>query len=120
MSDTGQKLPDITWGLDAAWMSEGNIRRGVNFAGKELIDLIRISFQTTSAVGDDLELSSAQKTALNERIRLVKLSGTVNVNLNSDQEAGVDAWYHTNNSESNAATFAARWVNLIAATKKYV
>ena len=119
MSDIGQKLPDITWGLDAAWRSEGNIRRGVNFAGKELIDLVRISFQTTAAVGDDLELSAAQKTALNDRIRLAKLSGSVNVNLNSDQEAGVDTWYHNSNSASDPATYAARWVNLIAATKKY-
>ena len=120
ISDTGKKLPDISWGLDAAWRNEGNIRRGVNFAGKEMIDLVRISYQTTAPVNDDLELSADQKTALNERIRLVKLSGTLNVNLNSDQEAGVDTWYHDNNSARNPATSAARWVNLIAATKKYV
>ncbi|MCR5179727.1 MAG: RICIN domain-containing protein [Bacteroidaceae bacterium] len=119
MDDPGVKLPDITWGLDAAWISEGNVRRGVNFAGEDLIEIIRLSFQTNSAVGDDLQLSSAQQTTLNERIRIARYAPKATVNLNSDQEAGVDEWYHTSTSAWQPGTFAPRWVNLIAATKAY-
>ena len=116
MSDTGTKLPDIVWGLDCAWISEGNIRRGVNFAGADLIDIIRLSFQTTDAVGEDLQLSDSQKKALDERIRLAKLAGDITVNINSDQEAGVITHYQNTNTKTNSE----RWYRLIKATKNYI
>ena len=115
IDDEGTKLPDITWGLDAAWISEGNVRRGVNFAGADMIGIMRLSFQTSAAVTDG-ELTSAQKTTLNERIRLAGFAPKATINLNSDQEAGVDSWYIS----SNTATQAEHWSALIAATKKYV
>lgn len=115
ITDEGKKLPDITWGLDAAWMSEGNVRRGVNFAGADLIEIMRLSFQTTDAVTDGT-LTARQKTALNERIRLARFAPKAAINLNSDQEAGVDTWYQSKTS----ATQAERWSALIAATKAYV
>lgn len=120
ISDEGKKLPDIIWGLDLAWISEGNVRRGVNFAGEDMIEIMRLSFQTNAVVGEDLQLSSEQKRTLDTRINLAKQwAPKATVNLNSDQEAGVDTWYHNSNSASQAKTYAARWVNLIAATKLY-
>lgn len=120
ISDAGQKLPDITWGLDLAWISEGNIQRGVNFAGAGLIDIVRLSFQTTDPVTDGT-LSTAQKNTLNTRINLVKKHAPkAGINLNSDQEAGVDEWYHVYRSERQVSTFAPRWAALIAATRSYV
>ncbi len=116
ISDPGTKLPDITWGLDCAWISEGNIRRGVNFAGEDLIDIIRLSFQTTDAVGEDLQLSASQKATLDTRIRLAKMAGKVTVNINSDQEAGVIDHYQN----TSLATNATRWYLLIKATKNYI
>lgn len=120
IDDPGTKLPDIVWGLDQACISEGNLRRGVNFAGADLIDIVRLSFQTTDAVGEDLQLSSSQKQTLDDRIRIAKMAGAITVNLNSDQEAGVIDHYHTSSSASQVATFARRWYLLIKATKKYV
>lgn len=120
IEDPGAKLPDIVWGLDCAWISEGNIRRGVNFAGEELIDIIRLSFQTTDAVGEDLQLSARQKQALNTRIALAKLAGAVTVNINSDQGAGVISHYHNASSASQVDTYARRWYLLIKATKNYI
>ncbi|MBR1801156.1 MAG: RICIN domain-containing protein [Bacteroidaceae bacterium] len=121
VEDRGTKLPDISWGLDLAWISEGNLQRGVNFAGVDMIDIVRLSFQTTYAVGDDLELSAAQKKVLDQRIGYVKKHApNALINLNSDQEAGVIDWYHVYGSGSQVSTFAPRWAALIAATKKYV
>lgn len=119
IDDPGTKLPDITWGLDLAWIDEGNIHRGVNFAGAELFGIVRLSFQTTAAVQNG-ELNSSQKSTLNTRINLAKkyLPG-VGINLNSDQEAGIDEWYHVYGSDKQVNTFAPRWAALIAATKAY-
>jgi len=119
IEDKGTKLPDITWGLDLAWISEGNLARGVNYAGKELIDIVRLSFQTTAAV-ENGQLSSAQKAALDTRIGYVKKwAPNAGINLNSDQEAGVIDWYHSN-VQNPVAVFPPRWAALIAASKDYV
>ena len=40
IEDTGTKLPDIVWGLDQAWISEGNMRRGLNFAGQDMMKAV--------------------------------------------------------------------------------
>jgi hypothetical protein len=48
-TDEGVATP-IEWGLDLAWLSEENIRRGVNFAGRDLIDIVRTSYTATESV----------------------------------------------------------------------
>lgn len=121
ITDPGTKLPDITWGLDLAWLSEGNVQRGVNFAGKELIDIVRLSFQTTNTEALDGQLTSSQKNVLNQRINIVKKHAPqATINLNSDQMEGtleqVTQWYRSTSS----ATQAQRWCELIALTKRYV
>ena len=121
ISDEGTKLPDITWGLDLAWRSEGNVQRGVNFAGKELIDIVRLSFQTINTEALNGSLTKAQKDTLNLRINIVKKHvPNATINLNSDQQNGqidiVTNWYRS----SNSATQATRWAELIALSKRYV
>ena len=112
IADPGEKLPDIQWGLDLAWISESNLRRGVQFAGQDLIDIVRLSFQTTNSV-ESGSLSSSQIQTLNRRIRYVKKwAPNAGINLNSDQEAGVDNWYNSNRGT--------RWAQLIKLTKLYV
>ena len=120
IDDPGTKLPDIVWGLDQAWISDGNMYRGVNFAGADMIDVVRLSFQTTDAVGEDLQLSSSQKKDLDTRIASAKRAGVFTVNINSDQGAGVISHYHTSSSASQVDTYARRWYLLIKATKKYI
>ena len=121
ISDEGTKLPDITWGLDLAWLSEGNVQRGVNFAGKDLIDIVRLSFQTTNTEALNGVLTKDQKTTLDKRINIVKKHApNATINLNSDQMEGtleqVTNWYRS----SSSATQATRWCELIALTKRYV
>ena len=118
IEDKGTKLPDIIWGLDLAWISEGNLARGANYAG-DLIDIVRLSFQTTYAV-ENGQLSAAQKAKLDERIGYVKKwTPNAGINLNSDQEAGVIDWYHSSVADP-VAVFPPRWAALIAASKDYV
>lgn len=117
ISDEGQKLPDITWGLDQAWISEGNMRRGLNFAGQDLIDIVRLSFQPSQSM-EEGTFSADQKRALDERIRIAKYAKHATINLNSDPQDGkaVDSWYRTNNATTNGK----HWATLIALTKQYV
>lgn len=112
IADAGEKLPDIRWGLDLAWISESNLRRGVQFAGQDMIDIVRLSFQTTHSVADGA-LSDDQKSVLNRRIGYVKKwAPNAAINLNSDQEAGVDSWYNSSRGT--------RWAQLIKLTKQHV
>ena len=52
----GLKFP-IRWGLDVAWDSEQNVRKGINHIGKENISIMRSSFQTTYPLVDDKQLT---------------------------------------------------------------
>lgn len=117
IEDTGTKLPDIVWGLDQAWISEGNMRRGLNFAGQEMIKIVRLSFQPSHSV-EGGQLSDAQKNALDERIRIAKFARFAKINLNSDPQDGkaVNSWYKTSNANTNGP----RWAQLIGLTKQYV
>ena len=47
--DEGVATP-IEWGLDLAWLDENNIRRGVAYVGKDMIDVIRTPFRPTESV----------------------------------------------------------------------
>ena len=117
IDDPGKKLPDITWGFDLAWLSEDNVRRGTLYTGADMVGIMRLSFQTTDPVGDDLQLTSAQKKTLNERINIAKkYAPKAGVNLNSDQEAGVDDSY----VGSGTTTIPQNWYRLIKATRNYV
>ena len=87
IEDKGTKLPDIIWGLDQAWIDEGNMRRGLNFAGIDMIDIVRLSFQPSHSV-EGGALSSEQKKALDERIRIAKYARFATINLNCDPQEG--------------------------------
>lgn len=96
-SAQGIKLP-ILWGLDTAWPSEENIRRGVRFIGAENIGIARISFQpwdflTAPTLTERLEAN------LKERLRLVSLIGgpdRINLVLNNDAPGDVydERYFH--------------------------
>lgn len=100
----------VEWGLDTAWDSEDNVRRGTAFIGKENMKTGRISFQPSDLVGADGELSAAQKEALDSRIKHIKLSGTTAVTVNCDHEALNSTNYYGKPEE---------WYKVIKATVKY-
>ncbi len=107
--DSGVKKP-IIWGLDLAWLSESNIRRGIAFMGADRVDVVRASFQPTHPLVNG-ELQFAQTRDLDTRLNLINLTGqTTQVALNCDHPS-VDPWYLGN---------AANWAALIDATTKRV
>src|SRR5665811_908678 len=71
VSDTGVYKP-ITWGLDLAWLSESNIRRGIAFMGADRVDVIRASFQPTLPLVNG-DIQGTQITDLNTRLGLIDL-----------------------------------------------
>ncbi len=109
LSDPGVSKP-IIWGLDLAWLSESNIRRGIAFMGADKVDVVRASFQPTYPLING-DLQTAQITDLNTRLTLIDLTGpTTKVALNCDHP-NVDAWYIGN---------AVNWATLIDATTRRV
>lgn len=109
ITDAGVAKP-ITWGLDLAWLSEANIRRGIAFMGADRVDVVRASFQPTYPLVNG-DLQTAQITDLNTRLNLIDLTGTkTKVILNCDHPS-VDASYIGN---------AVNWAALMDATAKRV
>lgn len=105
LQDEGEYLP-IEWGLDTAWPDEANIKRGVAFLGKDLIDVVRVSFQPTWPLTDG-ELHQYQKDSIDLRLQLVDLTGDdTKLTLNCDHPR-VDSWFVGN---------AERWAQLIDLT----
>ena len=105
----GQKLP-ITWGMDAAWISQENVRRGIAFIGKENIANLRVSFQPTQPLVGDTALASAQRNDLNRRISIARLVGKPDLIVNSDPADGkVNTYFTSASGRANAA----HWARLI-------
>lgn len=114
-SDEGIRLP-IRWGLDVAWVSEQNIRKGINHIGRDDITIARSSFQTTRPLTDDVALTSGQIDTLRIRTNLINLiNNYVDIVLNEDQEAGIDEYYVKKGKADNN-----HWLNLITASVKWI
>ena len=113
--DEGIETP-IEWGLDLAWLSEGNIHRGVNFAGKDLIDIVRTSYRSTESV-EEGALSEDQVSYIRQRAVIIKkfLNKDVALNINHDHP-DVNEWY--NAGSAGAQGRGQRWAKLIDLTIK--
>ena len=109
VSDSGVYKP-ITWGLDLAWLSESNIRRGIAFMGVECVDVVRSSFMPTDTIANN-KLSGTALTNTNLRLNIIDkwLLPETKVALNSDHP-NVNSWYFGN---------AARWSQMIDVTARY-
>lgn len=131
-NDEGVKTP-VLWGLDTAWPDEGNILRGTSFIGKEQLGVGRVSFQPSDLIGDEGQLSEEQKKALDERLRLMALTGVKDIALNSDHEVlcdneeknfeSTEAWEEWKKKaaqhRSNYVGKPAEWIKLFKATTDY-
>lgn len=113
--DKGIKTP-IEWGFDLAWLSEDNVRRGIAFSGKDIVDIMRLSFQPTHSVENGF--SEEQKKAMDKRISIVKTycKDGVTYNMNCDH-ASLDEWY--NDGCKTSTERAAHWAQLIDMTADY-
>ena len=106
LSQTGVRYSP-TWGIDQAWISEQNARKGINHMGKENIGIGRSCFRTNMALTNDSVLASAEISKLRERNRWLNLvSDTLPVVLTADQEGGTSDYYVVNRS-CNAPHWAA-------------
>lgn len=116
---TGVRLP-MRWGLDVAWLNEQNMRKGVNFIGKENLSIARSSFQMNTQLVGDTALTDSQKKMLDERTRVINIMGTTcDIVLNSDQGDGsttyILPWYASGHRANTA-----RWARLIEASTAYM
>lgn len=108
-TDAGVSKP-INWGLDLAWLSEGNLRRGIAFMGNANVSVVRASFQPTLPLLNG-DLQTSQLNDLNTRLNLIDLVGShAKVALNCDHPS-VDASYLGN---------AVNWASLIDVTTRRV
>ena len=121
----GVKTP-VIWGLDTAWPSEDNVRRGTNHIGKEHLGVGRVSFQPSDLIGEDGQLSNEQKRRLDERLRYIAISGVKDIALNSDHEVLCDGDDDTEEWKKKAAQHRknyvgkpAEWIKLFKATVNY-
>ena len=86
-----------TWGIDEAWISEQNVRKGINHMGKENIGIGRSCFRTNKPLINDSALASAEISKMRERNRWLNLvSDTLPVVLTADQEGGTSEYYVVN------------------------
>jgi hypothetical protein len=109
ISGTGISKP-ITWGLDLAWLSEANIRRGIAFMGVDQVDVVRLSFTPTSPLVNG-DLQTSELATLNQRLSIVDLLGANTVVVLNDDNPTVDASFKGN---------ATNWAQLIDVTTRRV
>ncbi len=111
VTEEGESLP-IIWGLDLAWLSEANIRRGVAFMGSDIVDVVRSSFMPTNPIVNGA-LTGDALTNTNLRISIINewLDEHTQVVLNSDHPS-IGADFDPSNANQ-----AANWAELIDITR---
>ncbi|VBB48367.1 conserved hypothetical protein [uncultured Paludibacter sp.] len=109
LSDSGVSKP-ITWGLDLAWLSETNIRRGIAYMGLDKIDIVRSSFTPTDSLIDG-DLKTAELNTLNARLKIMDLLDSHTVVMLNDDNPTVSSWYKGN---------AQHWAQLMDVTTRRV
>lgn len=99
----------IIWGLDLAWRSEENVRRGIAFMGADRVDVIRSSFVPTDPLVNGQLRGDALAWTI-ERLNIIDtlLGSNTQVVLNSDHPS-IDPSFSGN---------AAAWAELIDITTR--
>ncbi len=110
--EAGESKAIPNWGLDTAWYSEENVRRGAIFMGADRVDVVRISFTPTAALVNG-DLQSDEIAILNNRLAWVDrwANASTTVCINEDSPT-VDSWFKYSNGTINPT----RWGELISVT----
>ncbi len=109
--DAGVSKAITEWGLDTAWPSYDNVRRGVIYMGADQVDLVRVTFPLNAPVVNGT-LTAAQLNDVAYRVSLANLAGANKpLAMTADTGAGVDAWF-----KSGSEVVPSRWVEAMAAT----
>jgi len=109
VSDSGVSKP-VTFGLDLAWLSEDNIRRGIFFMGIDRVRIVRASFTPTDSLVNG-DLKAAELATLNQRLKIIDLLGPKTVVMLNDDNPTVAGWYKGK---------AANWAALMDVTTRRV
>ena len=114
----------VFWGMDTAWNSEGNVRRGVNHIGVENFSTGRLSFQPTYKLIEKsdgtYDLTSEQKKMLQSRITNLKLTGVTEANINCDNAAAFEELSDGTTGYENYGRDAQAWYRLIKLSVQYI
>ena len=98
LSQTGHRF-NPTWGLDQAWISEQNLRKGVNHMGKENVGIGRSAFRFTMPLTNDSILASKIISVLRERTNIFDIvDKSLPIVFTADQEAGTCDYFVVNKS----------------------
>ena len=109
--DAGVGKAITDWGLDTAWPSYDNMRRGVIYMGADQVDLVRVTFPINAEVAGG-QLTTAQLNDVAYRVSLANLAGANKpLAMTADTGAGVDAWF-----KNGSEVIPGRWVEAMAAT----
>lgn len=110
----GISKPVSNWGLDTAWYSENNVRRGAVFMGTGQVDVVRISFTTTNALVAG-QLGASQLFYLTNRLTWVDRWANPATTVCINEDSGtIDPWYY-DGSVVNSTNWAA---NIVAHAKR--
>ena len=112
-ADAGVSKAITEWGLDTAWPSYDNMRRGVIYMGADQVDLVRVTFPMNAPVVNG-QLTSAQLNDVAYRVGLANLAGANKpLAMTADTGAGVDPWF-----KNGSEVIPARWVETMAAAAR--
>jgi hypothetical protein len=110
VSDMGVHKP-IIFGLDLAWLDGNNVRRGIEFMGKERVKIIRSSFMPTDPLVGDTALQGEALIGINKRLDIIAnyMGPGTNIMLNNDNPT-VHADFYQN---------PVNWTKLMKITSQY-
>lgn len=88
-----------TWGLDQAWISEQNLRKGINHMGKDNVGIGRSAYRFTKALINDSSLAGDIISVMQQRAKIFDIVGkTLPIVFTADQEAGTNDYFVVNKS----------------------
>ena len=96
LSQTGHRF-NPTWGLDQAWISEQNLRKGVNHMGKENVGIGRSAYRFTKPLVNDSALASDIINVIKQRAGIFDIvNKSLPIVFTADQEAGTCDYFVVN------------------------
>jgi hypothetical protein len=109
----GEKKAITHWGLDTAWPNPDNMRRGLEYMGKDQVDVIRVAFPTDQALVNG-DLPPEKKAELDKRIAIAKMAGDKPWTMLPDTERGSHAWF-----KNGKDIIPERWVQAMTAAQRH-
>lgn len=111
--DPGQKIPLTRWGLDTAWESSDNMRRGIAYMGEENVKMVRVTFMTEYSV-ESGDLTAEAKGQVDLRRNLAQMAGDPELTLVQHGGEQVNPWYRSGNQ-----VIPERWVQAMVVAQRH-